>query len=285
MPIHITALYTYPIKSCARLEHQQLTLDERGPVYDRRWMVISDAPGEENQFLTARELPRLAVVQPRFEGDTLALTAPGMPEVRLPLAQQRPADREVVVWDDTVRALDEGATLARWFSDFLGAPARLVRLSDDADRPVNLKYARAAAQVGFADGYPLLLALTESLDDLNRRLAARGKATLPMSRFRPNVVVSGSGQPWAEDTWSRIVAGDIRFDVVKPCARCVMTTIDPATGTIPDHQEPLATLATFRKAAKGVMFGQNVIHRALGTLRVGETVAVVETAEAFETVG
>ena len=282
MPIHITTLYTYPIKSCARLEHTQLALDERGPVYDRRWMVVSDAPGEQNQFITARELPRLAVVRPRFDGDALALTAPGMPEIRLPLAQQHLADRDVVVWDDTVRAQDEGDALAQWFSDFLAYPLRLVRLADDADRPVSLKYARAAAQVGFADGYPLLLAQTESLDDLNARLAARGKAMLPMSRFRPNVVVSGSDRPWAEDTWRQVIAGDVPLDVVKPCARCVMTTVDPATGTIPDHQEPLVTLATFRKGPKGVMFGQNVVHRALGTLHVGDAVEVVETAPAFE---
>jgi uncharacterized protein YcbX len=284
MPLQVAALYSYPIKSCARLEHQQIALDDRGPVYDRRWMVVSEAPGEENQFMTARELPRLAVVQPRFAGDELALTAPDMPEIRLPLAQARSADRTVVVWNDTVRAMDEGDVLAGWFSDFLGYPLRLVRLSDDADRPVSPQYARAAAQVGFADGYPLLLAQTESLDDLNQRMAARGKAALPMSRFRPNIVVSGSGQPWAEDTWRHISAGDIPFDVVKPCARCVMTTVDPATGTIPDRQEPLATLATFRKAAKGVMFGQNIIHRALGTLHVGDAVEILETAPAFEVI-
>jgi uncharacterized protein YcbX len=284
MSIEVTALYTYPIKSCGRLSHEQIALDERGPVFDRRWMVISDAPGEENQFLTARELHTLVLVQPRFEGEELALTAPDMPEIRVPLAQQREADRQVVVWRDTVNAVDEGAALAQWFSEFLGYPSRLVRLSDDEYRPVDAKYARSAAQVSFADGYPLLLTQTESLDDLNARITARGKATLPMARFRPNLVVSGSGAPWAEDTWSRITVGDVPFDVVKPCARCVLTTVDPTTGNVPDAQEPLATLATFRKAAKGVMFGQNIIHRTLGTLRLGDTLTVQETAEAFETI-
>lgn len=283
MAIRVTALYTYPIKSCARLSHEQLTLDERGPVYDRRWMLVSAAPGEENAFVTARELPRMAVVQPRFDGDSLAITAPAMPEVRVPLAQQHAADRDVVVWHDTTRAVDEGDAIAAWFSDFLGYPVRLVRQSDDAHRPVSMKYARAAAEVSFADGYPLLLAQTESLDDLNARLSARAKPALPMSRFRPNMVVSGSGQPWAEDTWRHIVAGSVPFDVVKPCARCVMTTVDPATGEIPDRQEPLATLATFRKAEGGVMFGQNIIHRALGTLHLGDTVMIEETAPAFAT--
>src|SRR5690606_32053143 len=126
----------------------------------------------------------------------------------------------------------------------------------------------------------LLLTQTESLADLNARLAVRSKAALPMSRFRPNVVVSGSGQPWAEDSWRQIVAGGVPFDVAKPCARCVLTSVDPATGSVPDGHEPLATLATFRKADGGVMFGQNVIHRALGTLHVGDGVEIVETAPA-----
>src|SRR5690606_17619486 len=165
MPLTVTALYTYPVKSCARLAHEQITLDARGPLYDRRWMVISDAPGEEGRFLTQRELSRLAVVQPAFTGDALSLTAPGMPEIRIPLEERSGPTRRVVIWRDTCKGADEGDEAARWLSDYLDYPARLVRMPDDYVRRVDSRYSPQFAQVGFADGYPLLLAQEASLKE------------------------------------------------------------------------------------------------------------------------
>jgi hypothetical protein len=273
MAIRVTGLYTYPIKSCGRLSHERLLLDERGPVYDRHWMVVDEA----GRFQTQRELPRLALVQPTFAGDTLVVSAPGVGELRLPLAAPQHPAREVVVWRDTVSAVDEGDDAAAWLYSFLGASVRLVRMADGFRRGVDPTYAQSPAIVSFADGYPLLLAADESVNDLNARLEKRGKAPLPMSRFRPNVVIQGAGA-WAEDDWTRITVGGLPFDVVKPCARCATTTVDQATGTIPDHEEPLATLATFRKAARGVMFGQNIIHREQGALCLGDPVAIIGAA-------
>jgi uncharacterized protein YcbX len=273
MAIRVTGLYTYPIKSCARLSHERIALDERGPVYDRYWMVVDPS----GKFQTQRELPRLALVQPAFADEALTVSAPGMDDLCVPLAMPDAPPQSVVVWRDTVQAIDEGDEAARWLSDFIGAPLRLVRMAEGYRREVDPTYAKSPAIVGFADGYPLLLASDESLNDLNVRLEKRGKTPLPMSRFRPNVVIQGAGA-WAEDDWTRIRIGGLPLDVVKPCARCVTTTVDQATGTIPDHEEPLATLATFRKAPRGVMFGQNVIHLEQGALCVGDSVEIIGAA-------
>ncbi len=269
--MHISALYTYPIKSCAGLTHKTISFDTRGPLWDRRW-VLTDSDG---MFYTQRELPLMALIQPAFENGALVLTAPSMKAITVPLEAARPASRSVRVWKDTCEAWDEGDALARWFSDYLKVDARLMRMTDDHYRAVNKDYAPQPAQVGFADAYPALIVSESSLDDLNQRLVERGSEAIPMKRFRPNIVITDS-DAYAEDTWREAQIGAMTFDLVKPCARCVMTTVDPVTGTIPDTAEPLATLNTYRKQERGVMFAQNAIHRAPGMLNVGDVVNVVE---------
>lgn len=275
MTIRVASLHIYPIKACGGITLDASALEARGLCFDRRWMVIEDDGRSPALFVTQRELPPLALIQPRLTDEALALNAPGMWELRLPL-QHDGASREVIVWRDTCRGIDAGDQAANWLSTFLGVSVRLVRMADDFVRPVDSKYAVDPAQVGFADGYPLLLASTASLDDLNTRLEARGKIRLPMNRFRPNLVVEG-GAPFEEDTWRQIRVGEIVFDVVKPCARCKTTTVDQAAGAVPDPEEPLATLATFRRgAAGGVMFGQNIIHRGGGRLETGMGVEILD---------
>jgi uncharacterized protein YcbX len=179
--------------------------------------------------------------------------------------------REVAIWRDRCDAIDQGDAAAEWASAFLGASCRLVRIADDTVRPVDRDFAVSEGdQVGFADGYPFLLTTEESLADLNDRMAQ----ALPMDRFRPNIVISGF-EPFAEDDWRRIRIGEIAFAVVKPCARCPITTTDQATAK--RGQEPLRTLATYRQVpGKGVMFGQNLIHESTGIIRVGDPVAPIE---------
>lgn len=266
--ITLAEIYTYPIKSCGTLSHTEIELDARGPVWDRRWMIVDS----DGKAITRREVPTLALVQPRFENGNLAITAPNMPEMCIPLQREAGEIWRVDVWDDICAAWDEGDALAEWFSDYMNVDARLVRMADDFVRPVNPDYAPPNTPVGFADGYPILIVSEASLDELNHHLVERGKSPIPMSRFRPNLVVSGA-EAFAEDSWGAVQIGDVVIDVVKPCARCVMTTVDAATGTIPDTAEPLATLNTFRKQNGKVMFAQNAIHRAPGTLRVGDKVA------------
>jgi hypothetical protein len=226
-------------------------LDDRGIVGDREYMVVDG----DGRFLTQREAPQLALVSWRE------------PEVVTPVgaaAVEPGVRREVTVWDYSGPAVDCGEAAAALLSDYLHRPCRLVRTPPDHSRRSD----DGRTGVGFADGYPLLLIGEASLADLNMRLPE----PLPMNRFRPNVVVSGSG-PFAEDSWGHIRLGDVPAQIVKPCTRCAITRVDQATGIRGDG-EPLRTLGTFRKVKGGVIFGQNVVHRAPGTLRVGDEVSL-----------
>jgi uncharacterized protein YcbX len=271
--IHLSQIWTYPIKSCGALSHSEIALDARGPAWDRRWMVVD----HKGVFITQRELPMLALIQPAFENGCLRLEAPEMPAAYVALEHKRPPTRRVQVWHDLCEAWEEGDDLARWLGDYLKVEARLVRIADDFIRPVDANYARQPAHTGFADAFPLLIAAEESLAELNRRMVERGKAPVPMSRFRPNLVMTG-GEAFGEDRWQTVRIGGVTLDVVKPCARCATTTVDQESGTIPDTSEPLGTLATFRKQQGKVMFAQNAIHRAPGVLAVGDTLEILEGA-------
>ncbi|HKP28293.1 MAG TPA: MOSC N-terminal beta barrel domain-containing protein [Gemmatimonadales bacterium] len=266
--IRVTGLFRYPIKSCAGISLDSALLDHRGIEYDRRWMVV-DAMGV---FRTQRELPRMALIHPRISGEGLTLMADGMPDLSIPLTSHG-SRLTVGVWNDEVRAIDQGEAVAEWLTRFLAEPLRLVRFDDTEDRRVEEAFAvRPGDQVGFADAYPLLIGNEASLADLNTRLAE----VVPMKRFRPNIVVTGA-EPYAEDRWGRIRVGEVEVAVVKPCARCAITTVNPETAE--KGKEPLAMLAKFRRAEGGVMFCENAIHLELGTLRVGDTVTVEAARE------
>lgn len=273
MTVHITALYTYPIKSCGRLQHDQIAVAERGLLHDRRWLIVG---ADDSEFLTQRELPRMALIQPAFTDAALTLSAPGMTPLSLPLAIPTDAPTmPVAIWRDTAIAHDEGKDAADWLSTFLAHPVRLVRMADAHYRRVDPAYSPESAQVGFADGYPILLANESSLDELNIRLQLRSKSPVPMTRFRPNIVVTGA-PAFAEDHWSSFAINGIDFEGVKLCARCVVTTVDQETGASPDVKEPTATLATFRNHERGVLFGQNVVQRGQGVIAVGDAVQISE---------
>jgi uncharacterized protein YcbX len=261
--MHLESLHLYPIKSCGGLAVEAWAVERLGLCYDRRWMVV--AP--DGRFLSQRERPRLALVRPRLEPPHLVVEAPGAPALALPLAPPASEPARVRVWRAMVEAWWAGAEADRWFSRVLGVPCRLAYLPDSGGRPVDPAYAPGGGDTAFTDGFPFLLVGRASLDELNRRLAV----PLPMNRFRPNLVVAGS-EPFAEDRWRRIRIGAIAFDVVKPCARCVITTTDQDTGA--RGREPLRTLATFRQVGGQVHFGQNLLHRGEGRLAVGDGVEV-----------
>lgn len=271
---HLSALNIYPVKSCAGIALDQLTIGRTGPELDRRWMIVTEDDGEM-LTVTQREMPKLVLVQPSLIGGELVLRAPGMSSLRIPVEDDRPPNRSVLLRADVLQVIDEGLEAAGWFGDLLEAEVRLVRLPEAAARRVNPKYAPEPAWTSLTDGYPALLVSEASLADLNDRLQDRGKPAVEMRRFRPNLVVTGV-PAYAEDDWQRIQLGDIPFDVVKPCARCVMTTVDPARGEVEDPLEPLATLSTYRRIEGKVMFAQNAIHRATGVLHVGDALRVVE---------
>lgn len=268
-PLTVTSLTVYPIKSCAGISLDMAEIGPKGFLYDRALMLVTPA----GRFLTQREQPRMALIIPTLREDGALLVAvPGMPDLTLTIVE-RGSPRQVVIWKNTCEAIDQGDETARWFSTYLGISCRVVAMAKDYVRHVNARYAvREHDQVGFADGYPFLLTSTSSLDDLNARMSQ----PLPMNRFRPNIVVSG-GAPYEEDTWRTIRVGQIVFHIVKPCARCPIPTTDQRTSA--RGKEPLRTLATYRHAHKGVMFGQNLIHMQAGTIRVGDAVEVLERAE------
>lgn len=272
--MHISALYTYPIKSCGAAAHQHVELDARGPLWDRRWMLV-DADG---LFISQRELPQMALIQPAIEEGFLTVHAPERTPLSLPLHRGRDVPRLVQVWNDRCLSWDEGQDAAEWFSEVLGVDCRLVRMADEHVRRVDERYARRPAQTAFSDGYPLLVAGEASLNDLNRRLIERGKQPVPMSRFRPNLVISGA-EPYAEDGWRTLQIGAVTLDIVKPCARCAITTIDQTTGQKPDPEEPLATLATYRRWNGKVIFAQNAVHHAPGMLAAGDAVKIIESQQ------
>ncbi len=264
MTIVVTAIIIYPIKACRGVEVNTAYVERMGLAGDRRMMVVTP----QGRFLTQREHPRLALVAPTLEGETLTLTAPGFDSVRLPVQTSGPS-WPVTIWNDSdVPAVDQGDEAAEWFSDWLRAPVRLVHIAPHAQRRVNEKYVlRADDHTAFADGYPILLTSEDSLADLNARL----EQPVPMNRFRPNLVVRGGG-PFAEDSWRRLRIGPIELALVKPCARCVVTTIDKET--LARSAEPLRTLSTYRRGEQGVLFGQNVIPVSEGWVEVGQRVLV-----------
>jgi hypothetical protein len=220
-------------------------------------------------------MPSLALVQPVFDCDYLMLQAKRIGALRVPLAENDNSRLEVTIFNDTVTAMDEGRDADQWFTDYLHTPVKLVRMPETTIRPVNPQYARKPAHTTFTDGYPILVISEASIASLNDRLIERGVEPMEMRRFRPNWVVKGAAA-FAEDTWKNIRVNGIVCEVVKPCPRCAITTVDPSSGEVVDPHEPLATLNTFRRSAEGkVMFGQNVIHRGVGEVRVGNTVEVL----------
>lgn len=263
---NLQAIRRYPIKGMKPQHLEAAEVEQRGLAHDRRWLLV-DANG---RFISQREHAQLALIDVEVTTSGLRVQAPGM----LPLSVQQPSHkarrRTVQIWDDAVEAVLADERGHHWFSDVIGSACQLVYMDEAAVRPVDTAYAvRPTNEVSFADGYPVLLTTEASLADLNARL----DAPVPMNRFRPNLVVAGC-EPFEEDTWRQIRIGEVLFHVVKPCARCVVTTIDQASGMA--GKEPLRTLATFRKQGNKVYFGQNLIPDAPGTIRVGDQVEVVE---------
>ncbi len=259
LPCRVESLHIHPVKSCAGIAVQRSLLVETGLDLDRAWMLVD----EHGQFVTQRELPRLALVQPTLRGDDLLLRAPGM--LGLHLAVDRAEkERRVQVWDDWVPAWDMGDLAAQWFSDFSGQALRLVRFDPEHRRLSEQRWTVPhTGQAAFADGFALLVVSGASLAELNRRLALLGLAPVDLRRFRPNLVLDGL-QPHDEDhvEWLEIdtAQGTARLKLVKPCTRCSIPGVDPDTGT--QGFEVVDALAGYRQDARvggAATFGMNAI--------------------------
>lgn len=258
MRISVTGIYRYPVKSCRGERLGEAVVEPWGLAGDRRWM-LTDADGK---VVTARKYPSLVLVTPTADNSNSAIRfeSPGLPELTVPVPHGTAAELvPVTVGQSSLLAAQADDEAAEWFTKITGTPVRLVYLDDPRRRPVDPDYGQDTDRVSFADGYPLLLTSEASLAQLNDWIAEgphAPEAPLPMTRFRPSVVIGGTA-PWAEDDWRRIRIGDVPFRVAKGCDRCVFTTIDPRSSV--RGREPLVTLARYRRWDGKVWFGVNLI--------------------------
>ena len=275
MPGRLTSIHRYPVKSCRGEALEEATVEPWGLVGDRRWMLV----GEDGEAITAREVNQMLLVVPELTPTGLRVTAPDLPqcEVATPESESRVP---VSIFDSPLTATPVDAETDAWFSKALGREAHLVYLDDPQRRPTDPDFSEPDDRVNFADGFPLLLATEESLAALNDELLSAsdvGREPLPMTRFRPNLVVAGF-EPWAEDDWRRIRVGDAVFRVVKGCARCVITTIDPTTAE--REKEPIRSLARIRRWDGATWFAVNLIPDTPGAIiRVGDPLEVLDSVE------
>ncbi len=308
--MHISEINIYPIKSLKGISLDSAVVEARGLRYDRRWMLTTP----DGMFLTQREFPRMATVAVAVDSGELIVESESAGRMPVPFEPDRGERRQVTIWRSVCEGLVYDGAVSEWFSDAIGTDCRLVFMPDKTRRSINERFDRGDDIVSFADGYPLMLLSEASVEDLNGRLSVNfselpprhpdkvhrdatppkqgGKLfePLPMNRFRPNLVVSGS-EAYAEDDWARIRVGEAIFRSTKPCERCVITTVDQSRGEF-DGKEPLKTLATYRLAKQvmperidafgvepnAVLFGQNLIPETPGaTLRFGDRVEVLST--------
>lgn len=272
----VSELNIYPIKSCRGIPLERAEVTPKGFVWDREFMLI-DSKGK---FMTQRQYPLLATVQIQILEDTFLLSSSTSLTFKPTFTGREIA---VEIWRDRTVAIDQGDEVAQWFQDVLGIKnkCRLVRQSPTQIRAINTKYATQEKEpVSFADGYPFLLTNTASLDELNRRI----KDTYPnqsqeviMNRFRPNIVIN-SDRPFIEGDWKLIQLEKVKFALVKPCSRCIITTTNQLTGERNPLGEPLKTLSTFRRFGNGgIMFGENMIPKTTGVVTVGDRVEIIES--------
>lgn len=255
-------IFIYPIKSLSGIRLTAAKVEEKGFVYDRRWMLVD----EEGIFLSQRKHPELALFRVEMDGEALVVTyQKDGQSVHIPTNLATGPERIVMVWDDQVEAKAVHSDFDAWFSGILGFPVSLVQMPESTHRKVDPRYAVNGESVSFADGMPYLLIGQGSLDELNSRL----EEPMPMNRFRPNIVFCG-GAPYLEDSLRKIRIGEVDFEVVKPCARCVMTTVDQSRGI--KGKEPLRTLSSYRTLNGKVYFGQNLIAVQSGEVRVGDVI-------------
>lgn len=267
--LHLGSIFIYPVKSCAALTLPTVNVENLGLAHDRRWMLVA---AESGVFITGREFPELVLLLAKVSDAGLELSARGprpLPPFKARFTDQQ---RQVRIWSDDVVATTANAATNQALSSWLGRSVELVYFDACSQRNLDQKYATAGDQTAFSDGYPILLISQASLDALNTRLSA----PISMRRFRPNLVVNGAIAAHAEDSWRRVQIGSAIFDVVKPCVRCVFTTVDAELGVRDPTGEPLNTLKSYRRTPKGITFGMNLIARSPGSVvTIGDAVRVL----------
>ena len=270
--MRVQSLHIYPVKGMRGVAIDRAQVEARGFQHDRRWLVVD----ENNRFITQRENHALATIYAAIMDDGLSLSSSeaGKTEVATPKSGERVS---VTIWRDQVDALVADADANGRLSEALSQNVRLVFMDRDSERNTSGHWG-APAPVNFADGYPFLITTTGSLAALNAAIENNGGDVVGMERFRPNIVID-CDEPWVDDAWRMVQIGEVRFDYVKPCVRCVVTTKDQQTGES-KSKEPLATLTKVRMSAhpdlNGALFGWNAVPQSDGIVRIGDRVTVIE---------
>ena len=277
----VSDLYVYPLKSCQGIKLKRAEVQPKGFLGDREMMLVT----KSGKFLTQRQYPRLAKVQVQLENNQVVLAVQNENIAPLIFTPTLTGSKvEVEIWSDNTIAIDQGDRVAQWFYNVLQLDpqkeCRLVKQSPEYIRPLKSRYASEGNKaVSFADNCPYMLTTTASLAELNERIVEihqQQKRAIPMDRFRPNIVIETS-EPFVEDSWSLIQIGEVQFSVVKPCSRCIITTVDQQRGEKNELKEPLQTLGTFRQfGEQGVMFGENMTSRNSGVIQVGDRLQVLK---------
>lgn len=274
-PPKLKDIYLYPIKSCAGIRVDQWPVTNKGLQYDRQWMIVD----QNDQFLSQRKLPKMALIQSQFVDQQLVLSAPGMKEISFSLQPTDDTKTIIIkIWEDQCQAKLVSSELDEWLSDFLNINCKLVCQDKNSVRQVDPLYAHPQDQVYFSDGFPFLIISEESLADLNSRMPYK----ISMLRFRPNLVISGS-KCYAEDLWREIKIGDISFRLPKPCSRCPIPNIDPETGV--SSNETIKILNQYRRHDNKVYFGQNALHDNTGQLCIKDAVTILSSNTAQPDLG
>jgi len=270
--IELSQLFIYPVKSLAGIALSSSEITPAGLLSDRRWMIVN----KNGQFISQRLYPELSLLRTSIDNDRIVLTAPDNQQISLPVALMDGLLLPVKVWNDTVNGLLADQVSNNWITTYLGTEAKFIYMPETTIRPVDPDYAKSSTdQVSFADGFPYLLISESSLHDLNGRLAKNNIPAVPMTRFRPNLVVRGC-PAYNEDLWTDFKIANNYFHGVKPCSRCIMTTVDPDTGK--KGEQPLKTLMEYRKQGNKAYFGQNVLINQQYTnslqLRLGDEITI-----------
>ena len=271
--LSVSELTIYPLKSAKGVTLDSMALSELGPECDRRWMVID----KNNNFVTQRKTPAMCLIRTELVDGELYISAEESGRCHVP-----PGGVDIYqssVWGTSVNGSDCGSKAAQWISDFLDQECRIIYMHETDSRLVDPNFANNNEHVGFADGFPLLITSQASLDDFNSKLSALDSGDsktglrIGMERFRPNIVVTGN-PAWAEDSWKRLTINDVEFSLVKPCSRCIMPSVNPATAK--KQMQVNQTLLTHRRRGRQTYFGQNALYDRFGTINIGDAVTVID---------
>jgi len=270
--LQVIQLFIYPVKSLSGIAKQTVEITGTGFKHDRRWMLVD----ENNLFLSQRIRPQMALLQTAETETGMAVTHKhnSSHSIIIPFVNEPGNKIKATVWDDICDALEVNQNLNEWFSDMLQVHCKLVYMPDDTKRLVDKRYAANDEITSFSDGYPILMIGQSALDNLNEKLTEQ----LPMDRFRPNIVFTG-GHAHIEDEMGAFKINETNFLGVKPCSRCVMTTINQQTAE--KGKEPLTTLATYRMKNNKIYFGQNVLQQQNGFINVGDEIKIITQQEIF----